>query len=106
MEDKSSTPGVGDSEFRQHLESVFQNSGKLVTALLESASQAIVSIDRTGKIVLANRRAEEIFGYSRSELLGARVELLLPEAKRSTHTRDRDDYFSRPRTRPMGIGLE
>jgi len=85
--------------------SVFK-SEDMVLALLESASQGIISIDRLGKIVLANRRAEEMFGYSREELLGARIELLLPESKRSTHTKQRDDYFRRPRTRPMGIGMD
>lgn len=91
---------------RNDLITIFQKSGKLVTALLESASQAIVSIDRGGRIVLANRRTEEIFGYSGEELLGARIEMLLPESKRATHSRDRDDYFARPRTRPMGIGMD
>ena len=81
-------------------------SEDMVLALLESASQGIVSIDRVGKIVLANRRAEEMFGYSRNELLGARIELLLPESKRSAHTRQREDYFARPRARPMGIGMD
>ena len=81
-------------------------SEDMVFALLESASQGIISIDRLGKIVLANRRAEEMFGYSREELLGSRIELLLPDSKRSAHTRQRDDYFTRPRTRPMGIGMD
>src|SRR6266567_2271949 len=81
-------------------------SEAMVLALLESASQGIISIDRLGKIMLANRRAEEMFGYSREELLGARIELLLPESKRSIHTRQRDDYFTHPRTRPMGIGMD
>jgi two-component system cell cycle sensor histidine kinase/response regulator CckA len=82
------------------------NSEDMVFALLESASQAIISIDRHGAIVLANRRTEEMFGYSREELLGAQIEILLPESKRSPHTRQRDDYFARPRTRPMGIGMD
>src|ERR1035438_3453109 len=99
------TSGGGASQARNDLVTVFQKSGKLVTALLESDSQAIVSIDRGGRIVLANRRAEEIFGYTREELIGARVEMLLPESKRATHSRDRDDYFARPRARPMGIGM-
>jgi PAS domain S-box-containing protein len=85
---------------------VFQRSEKLVAALLESASQGIVGIDQTGRIVLANKRAEEMFGYSRGELMGMRVELLLPESKRATHGRDRDDFFKRPRARPMGIGMD
>jgi len=84
---------------------VSQKTEKLLVALLESASQAIVSIDRAGRIVLANRRAEEMFGYGAQELLGARIELLLPESKRAVHARQRDEYFQRPRVRPMGIGL-
>jgi PAS domain S-box-containing protein len=98
--------GSGASRVRNDLITTFQKSGKLVTALLESASQAIVSIDRGGRIVLANRRAEEIFGYSGEELLGARIEMLLPEGKRSNHTHERDNFFTRPRTRPMGIGMD
>jgi two-component system, cell cycle sensor histidine kinase and response regulator CckA len=98
--------GSRASQVRNDLITIFQKSGKLVTALLESSSQAIVSIDRGGRIVLANRRAEEIFGYSGEELLGARIELLLPESKRGVHSRDRDNFFDRPRTRPMGIGMD
>ncbi len=85
---------------------IFQKSEKLVLALLESASQAVISIDKTGRVVLANRRADQMFGYSREELLGARIELLLPDSKRSAHVRDRDQYFSKPHTRPMGIGMD
>jgi len=98
--------GSSTSQVRNDLITTFQKSGKLVTALLESASQAIVSIDRAGKIVLANRRAEEIFGYSGEELLGAPLEMLVPDAKRGGHGRDRDRFFDRPRTRPMGIGMD
>jgi two-component system cell cycle sensor histidine kinase/response regulator CckA len=97
---------LGSHLTRTDLASVFQKSEQLVTALLESASQAIISIDRGGRIVLANRRAEEMFGYSREELVGARIEMLLPESQRAAHTRDRDGYFARPHTRPMGIGMD
>jgi hypothetical protein len=103
---RQGSSGSGASPVRNDLITTFQKSGKLVMALLESASQAIVSIDRGGRIVLANRRAEEIFGYSGEELLGARIEMLLPESKRPAHSRDRDNFFDRPRTRPMGIGMD
>jgi two-component system cell cycle sensor histidine kinase/response regulator CckA len=96
----------GAAHVRNDPVTVFQKSGKFVTALLESASQAIISIDRTGQIVLINGRAEEIFGYSREELIGAPIEMLLPDSKRSSHRHDRDDYFARPRARPMGIGMD
>jgi len=75
-------------------------------ALLQSASQAILSIDRTGRIVLANPKTEEISAYTGEELLGARIEILLPESQRRAHGRDREEYFTRPRVRPMGIGMD
>jgi len=81
-------------------------SRRMLAALLESASQAIISIDQAGRVVLANRRTEEMFGYSAEELLGQRIELLLPESFRSSHTRQRDGYFASPHARPMGIGMD
>jgi PAS domain S-box-containing protein len=90
----------------RHLPGIVDKAGHLVVALLESASQAIVAVDRAGQIVLANHRADEIFGYSREELLGQRIEMLLPESRRGHHVHERDEYFSRPRIRPMGTGVD
>jgi two-component system cell cycle sensor histidine kinase/response regulator CckA len=84
----------------------FHKTEKLLVALLESASQSIIITDHAGRIVLANHRVGEMFGYTGEELLGVRVELLVPESKRAEHGRERDDYFQRPRARPMGIGLD
>ena len=76
---------VGDlsaeSNSAPQLPSAFHETAKMVEALLESASQAILSVDTSGKIVLANHRAEEMFNYTRDELLGASIEMLLPESK-------------------------
>jgi PAS domain S-box-containing protein len=47
-----------------------------------------------------------MFGYSGGELLGARIEVLLPESQRHKHSSQRDQYFARPRVRPMGIGMD
>ena len=98
-------PTKGAAQRRDPI-TVLQESEKMVMALLESASQAILSVDRNGRIVLANPKTEELFGYSREELLGARLEILLPEGHRRDHGRHREDYFARPRVRPMGIGLD
>jgi PAS domain S-box-containing protein len=84
----------------------FHKTEKLLAALLETASQAILMIDRAGCMVLANRRAGEMFGYTTPELLGAGIDLLVPESKRAAHGRQREEYFQRPRTRPAGIGLD
>jgi len=75
-------------------------------ALLESASQAIISTDGAGTMVLVNRQAEEMFGYQREELLGSPIEMLLPEANRGAHFQLRAEYLDRPGVRPMGSGID
>lgn len=75
-------------------------------ALLEAAPDAIVVIDEGGEITLGNAQIENLFGYSRSELIGKSVECLIPERFRGQHTRDRTSFFAHPRLRPMGSGLE
>ncbi|HWQ28983.1 MAG TPA: PAS domain S-box protein, partial [Dehalococcoidia bacterium] len=74
--------------------------------LLESAPDAIVIVDTEGRIVIVNREAERLFGYSRQELIGQPVELLVPQRLRDLHRSHRQGYTARPATRPMGIGLE
>jgi PAS domain S-box-containing protein len=75
--------------------------------LLESAPDAIVIIDVRGEIVLINAQAEGLFGYSRRELLGQTVEMLIPSAYRGRHPDLRAGYFKAPRTRhTMAAGLD
>ena len=74
--------------------------------LLESTPDAIVIVNHMGRIVLANTQAEKLFGYERVALRGQPVELLLPERYRAGHVGHRANYFSQPRTRTMGAGLE
>jgi PAS domain S-box-containing protein len=87
-----------------------QRETKLVEArygdLLESTPDAIVIVNASGRIVLANTQATRLFGYERGALVGSPVEVLLPERFRQSHIGHRGAFYSQPRARTMGRGLE
>jgi PAS domain S-box-containing protein len=73
---------------------------------LDAAPDAMLVVDDQGRMVLANLQTENLFGYSHSELLGQKVEILVPSRFRTKHLDHRAEYFARnPRVRPMGAGL-
>ena len=79
---------------------------KRFRALLESAPDAMIIVDRSGRIVLVNAQAERIFGFSRAELLGEQIEKLIPKRFRASHVLYREGYSHQPKARGMGSGLE
>ncbi|NQU71901.1 MAG: PAS domain S-box protein [Rhodospirillales bacterium] len=74
--------------------------------LIEAAPDATLVCDRYGGIVHINAQAEELFGYSKVELLGQKIEILMPERFRGGHHLHRAGFYQNSLTRPMGASLE
>jgi PAS domain S-box-containing protein len=90
----------------ERFDSGFAGGDALFRALLESAPDAMVIVNKTGNIVLVNSQTESLFGYLREELLGQPVEMLVPMRFHAHHPGHRHRYFGEPRVRGMGAGLD
>ena len=77
----------------------------LFATFLEAVPDAIVGVIADGTIVMVNAKAGVLFGYTRDEMVGRHLELLVPKSVRD-HSQLRDAYFTAPVARPMGIGME
>jgi len=73
--------------------------------LLEAVPDALVGMDQKGVIRFVNRQTESLFGYDRDQLIGQRIEMLVPESLWQIYTEHRQDYFADPRTRSSGLDV-
>ncbi len=78
----------------------------LSRGLLEALPDAFVAVDLDGTIVQANAQAQELFGYDRDELIGQKIEMLVPESYRRQHHQHRQTFAQNPKTRRMGADLD
>ncbi|MCB9230969.1 MAG: PAS domain S-box protein [Bacteroidia bacterium] len=89
-----------------HKEILREKSDSRFRALVKSAPDAMVMVGQNGIIQMANLRAEDLFGYTKEEMLGEKLEVLLPERFQSLHSMHRIGFFADPQMRAMGTGLE
>ena len=89
-----------------HTREVATLSARTMGLLLDAAPEALVTVDERGLIVLVNRRTELLFGYSREELVGQSIEILVPERIRSARPDQRGGFFADPSSLPMGTRLD
>ncbi|MBI2386947.1 MAG: PAS domain S-box protein [Elusimicrobia bacterium] len=73
---------------------------------VEAAPNAMIMVDRAGKIVLVNSQVERMFGYAREELLDRKIDMLVPERFRAAHPGQRGGFHAAPRVRAMGAGRD
>ncbi|WP_224981167.1 sensor histidine kinase [Geomonas agri] len=95
-----------DNTERRASEEAMAKSRTMLERLFETAPDAIVVVDGGGVIRKVNQQAEVIFGYMREELVGQRIETLIPKRFHKRHRQHLRNYFGDPRARKMGIGLE
>ena len=91
-----------DRRFKQQLNRELERFG----ALFDYASIGILVTNQQGEIILINDFALAQFGYRREELLGQRVEVLIPRRVHDKHEKHRNRYNAHPQSRPMGIGMD
>ncbi len=82
------------------------DSRSLAERVVEAAPDAIVVVNQSGRIAIINRQTERLFGYTREELLGQSVDVLIPPRLRGSHPGHRERFFGEPRVRGMGTGLD
>ena len=108
----SSSPVKNDKEAYVETRATFiditerKAAEKRVHALLESAPDPMIVINEEGDILIVNTQAESLFGFDEKELVGNKVEILLPEHIRKKHVGNRRRYMETPEIRPIGRNLE
>lgn len=82
------------------------NANDTFREIFQSSVEAIIMVDREGKILLANPVSESMFGYHAGGLNGMLIEELLPDSLRGPHVHYRKSFNAHPEPRPMGMGRD
>jgi PAS domain S-box-containing protein len=90
----------------QQIENVLRSSEERFRRVVEAAPSAMVMINTHGRIEMVNTQAERVFGYTRAEMLGQPVEMLVPGRFAGNHPPLREAFYAHPESRPMGAGRD
>ena len=88
------------------IEQVFEETERVLGVVLNAAPVGFIMTNSKGQIKHFNKESENLFGYSRDEIIDKPIEILLPEQLRDHHPDLRDGYFKSPGPRMMGSGRE
>jgi PAS domain S-box-containing protein len=91
---------------RRRSQEALQTSEARFRRVVESVPSAILTVAQDGRIDLVNAQAEQIFGYSRDELIGRPIEMLIPQRQRARHPTLRAAFVAAPQARSMGVGRD
>lgn len=91
---------------REDAEKALRESEQRFRNAVEAAPSGMIMTDSEGRIVLSNAHAEKLFGYTRDEMVGQLIEMLVPERFRRHHPNHRKGYHDHPSARVMGIGRD
>ncbi len=97
---------IHDVSERKQAEQRLRDTERFFRSVLELAPDALMVVDKKGIIQLVNAEAESVFGYTRDELVGHPVEILVPEDIRSGHAALRASFHSNPSKRELGAGRQ
>ena len=101
MNQSASDPtGKGESPQRKVAETLLSQS------IMAAIPDAIVAVNQQGVIVQVNSQTEAMFAYTRDELIGQKIEMLVPERQRRQHHQHRENFHQQPKIRRMGSGLD
>jgi len=78
----------------------------LSSSVMEAIPDAVAAVNQQGLIIQVNSQTETLFGYTRDELIGQKIEILVPERQRPRHDLHRERFHQQPKIRRMGSGLD
>lgn len=97
---------IDDVTERKRAQEESEMNASTIRALLDSSAQSVIAVNPDAKIVLANGYTEKMFGYSREQLVGQPLNILVPKEARERHAGHHKAYFANMQSRPMGIGMD